>query len=691
MTNIGQKGYGLLALGLSLGVGKTFCIPAPVPISTGSSIVELLRISKAKSLMSVPSILEEISILPDKKGLEALAPLDFIAFGGGLLKTVVGEKLAAGDVRLINHYGTTETGPLAPIFVPKCDYDWRYFRLRKDLDLRVELESSTTDGVQLYSLIMHPFGWDTTFQVQDQLIRNPKNPTRDFNAIGRNDDLILLATGEKVMPHILEASLSESELVAAAIAVGDGQLELSIIVQPSKPLQLDQYDYFKTAIWSLIVEAGDRMDAHARISSIDAIIIVPFDTLLPRSDKGSIMRKIVNKMLQAEIAKAYQRLENSVSNGYFYTISLDNLEQDVKFLIQTRLNWRIPAEEWLVNDDLFELGMDSLQAAQLRRFILGSLSNFTNSFPVAERIGRDFVYKNPSVTKIANALRASDEFNEIVLTRQEMIAEFVEQYMVERPELGKKSDEGFVVLLTGTTGSLGAFLLAHLASLPSTARVICLNRPSLNVSSEADPYTQQLNSVEAKGIAIPQSDRLKIEVLQSNAALPSLGLEDAKYSQLCGQITHILHSAWPMDFKMQLSSFSTQFAILRNILHLSRDVHILRPLVKPRLLFVSSLAVVGQYSPYHGGLIPEVPINDVKFTNSIGYAEAKLVCEKILQKAALDYATQIEVSYVRVGQISGAKGSGFWNTKEHLAALIKSSQELGSLPILEGVSLNGYK
>lgn len=35
--------------------------------------------------------------------------------------------------------------------------------------------------------------------------------------------------------------------------------------------------------------------------------------------------------------------------------------------------------------------------------------------------------------------------------------------------------------------------------------------------------------------------------------------------------------------------------------------------------------------------------------------------------------------------MSGSKASGFWNTDEHLAALIKSSVANNTLPALEGV------
>lgn len=79
-------------------------------------------------------------------------------------------------------------------------------------------------------------------------------------------------------------------------------------------------------------------------------------------------------------------------------------------------------------------------------------------------------------------------------------------------------------------------------------------------------------------------------------------------------------------------------------------------------------------------------MEDESCTNDIGYANAKLVCERILEKAARDHAAGFDVSYVRIGQSSGSKKSGSWNTDEHIAALLKSAQAVGSLPYLKGVS-----
>ena len=127
----------------------------------------------------------------------------------------------------------------------------------------------------------------------------------DFNVVSRMDSVIVLATGEKVQPMILELMLSEYSLVSLAVAFGDGRFQLGVILQPSHAASIDSVDEFKASIWPTVLEANELMDAHARIASIDAIIVVPCSVTLPRSDKGSLLRRKLYSMLNEEIEQAY--------------------------------------------------------------------------------------------------------------------------------------------------------------------------------------------------------------------------------------------------------------------------------------------------------------------------------------------------------------------------------------------------
>lgn len=648
--------------------------------------------------MTVPSILEEV--IDHAAGVHTLAQLDFVAFGGGSLKPAVGHGLAAAGVNLLNHFGTTESGPLAPIFIPGSDYEWQYFRLRRDIKLRIEPSSTSNGGDQHFKLTTYPPGWDKPFEIQDQFVTNPRNPMVDFNPIGRMDSVIVLATGEKVQPMILELMLSEHSLVSGAVAFGDGRFQLGVIVQASHAASSDSIDEFKTSIWPTVLEANELMDAHARIASKDAIIVVSSTVTLPRSDKGSLLRRELYSMLNGEIEQSYQQLESSglPKKGQFVLDRNRDVAQQLKDLIQNALpKWNVPSQYWTISNDLFELGMDSLQAVELRRLLLPSIES-------AKSIPRDFVYRHPSVLELAEAIETVNRKQDLAQSldvRQKMVDDFVEQYSLraQQPDSTprqpmtqkQRPEENFVILLTGSTGSLGCHLVARLANLPVVKEVICLIRPA--VGRDQAPNIRQDEALRDKLLLSPEI-RQKVTTIQATLSIPHLGLGLETYKSLLPRVTHLVQNAWPMDFNRRLSSFQSQFQAVQNLLRLALDAsdcdgsaHCMSMRYRVKFVFISSIAVVGEYAgASQGGFtIPGTTISDVINTNRIGYAEAKLVCERIVQRAGDDFPTNFEAGSIRMGQISGSAESGFWNTDEHIAALLKSSVAINALPALEGV------
>ena len=639
--------------------------------------------------------------MDDAVGVQTLAKLDFVAFGGGNMKPTVGHGLASAGVNLLNHFGTTESGPLAPIFVPSPDYEWQYFRMRRDIKLGIEPDSTSNDGDQHFKITTYPPGWDKPFEIQDRFVTSSRNPMVDFNAIGRMDSVIVLATGEKVQPRIIETMLSEHSLVKAAIAFGDGHFQLGVIVQPSNATSSDSFEEFKTSVWPTVLEANELMDAHARIASKDAIIVVPYTVTLPRSDKGSLLRRELYAMLDGEIEHAYEQLESSthLRDGQSVLNRNGDIKQQLKDLIQNALpKWNVPAQDWTISNDLFELGMDSLQAVELRRLLLPSIES-------AKAIPRDFVYRHPSVLELAEAIGAvhhKQDLAQPVHVRQKMVDGFVEQYSLrtQQPDSTARQamtqnqgkEESCIVLLTGSTGSLGCHLVAYLANLPIVKEVVCLIRPA--AGRDQDPSNKQDEALRDRLIFLSPKVRPKITTIQATLSLPQLGLTSETYNSLRQRVTHLLHNAWPMNFNRRLSSFQSQFQAVRNLLRLAldagdcdRSTHCVTLRNRVRFVFVSSIAVVGEYPDISkdSSPIPEMNISNVMYTNQIGYAEAKLVCERIVERAQDDFPTNLEAGSVRIGQMSGSKESGFWNTDEHIAALLKSSVANSALPALEGV------
>lgn len=635
----------------------------------------LLHSYSAKSFTTVPYILEEISKLQNEEGTAHLTALQYVACGGGPLNVAIGDHLVEKGIKLLNHFGSTETGPLGPFMVPSKGYDWHYWPLRSDLNVNVEPSGiDQVDGHQLYQLSVTPFGWNEPFVLQDRFEKDTQSQTPAFRAVGRQDDLIILVNGLKVQPKILESTVSTSSLVSAALVFGDGQFEIGLLLEPAQPMK--DIQQFKRAIWPLVQEACQQMDRHARISSMESLVVLGPGESLPRSDKGSVLRKEAYRQYEKKISQIYN--ETSVEEGSA-TVSkpnVDCLEDSLTAMIRAEL--QIP-QSLGPDEDFFEWGVNSLQVVRIQRGII-SIVKQSPGLLSKSKVTADFVYRHPTINKLCAALKK--DTLPTINKEDGLVDEYVSRFSL--PREGRKH----TVLLTGSSGSLGSYILSHLVSLPQVAEVVCFIRNSSDYNTEtASLVDHTIEAAEKKGAAIPSVLQTKVAVVKGGLSAPRFGLPSDIYEGLCSKVTHILHAAWPVDFQRSLESFESQFRFLQNLLQLARDAHTRQPVVKPRLLFVSSIAVVGEYPTVHGNrTVPEQAIADSRCTSSLGYGKAKFVCERILAKAAEDWPSEMEVSYVRTGQLSGSEGSGYWNPKEHFPALVKMSHEAGVFPRLHGVS-----
>lgn len=275
-----------------------------------------------------------------------------------------------------------------------------------------------------------------------------------------------------------------------------------------------------------------------------------------------------------------------------------------------------------------------------------------------------------------------------VAARQAVIDAYIEKHIraFSISPLSQKIDhsytsDSFCVLVTGATGSLGSHLVAHLSSLSDVQTVICLNR-----HSRKDPTVRQREAFESKGILLNSESLSKIRVLGTDTAKPRLGLPDSHYADLLHSVTHIVHNAWMMSVTRPIKGFESQFKTMANLIELASEVSSIRSEgFRVGFQFISSTATVGCYTLRSGQTrIPEEPVTARSLFPS-GYAEAKLVCERMLDETLHKHPNRFRPMVARIGQIAGSQASGHCNPAENIPFLIKSSQTLRKLPDLEGV------
>lgn len=649
------------------------------------------------------------------------------------MKPAVAEQLSNFGVKLLNHFGATELGPLAPIANPGSDYDWRYLRVRRDVPLRiVPVDVEDRSEAHEYKLVGESMNAGADWTLPDRLALRP-GFSRDICILSRNDDVIVLSNGEKVMPQTLELALSAVPGVRTALAFGNGQFEIGTLIEQADASQerekdgasgtTDTVEELRKRIWNEILVVNPALDAHARVLTAGAICILPAGTRLPRSDKGSVMRKEAYHIFEEEISAVYQLLESSFDSGSAGSTNLEtgDLPGTLKRLVKEYLP-HVPALN--DKDDVFELGLDSLCAARLQRQIDKLVTQTTGS--KAARSFNRFVYKYSTIGSMSAQLQLilDGKFSEVPgdndaagsspgLSQQ--LLEEISRTLQVVPGSGE-AGPGAVVLLTGSSGSIGSHLLALLMRNAEVERVVCLDRPlrrdgdlghqsrarlsNESITTDLDQWQRQKEAFSRHGIEeFDAALWSKVTALATTTREDNLGLSELQYQGLLHSVTHVIHNAWPMDFNRSVSSFTGQFTALRNLLRLAIDARGAASSSRQmptRFVFNSSIAVLANYAEFMGiqrdGVTDEpvealeAPVDDPRVASPMGYAQAKWVCEKLTEEAARLHPTRIDASIIRIGQVTGSTRGGAWSTSEHVPALLKTIKNLGSAPNIEGVS-----
>ncbi|EMR88534.1 putative nrps-like enzyme protein [Botrytis cinerea BcDW1] len=135
-----------------------------------------------------------------------------------------------------------------------------------------------------------------------------------------------------------------------------------------------------------------------------------------------------------------------------------------------------------MNEDIFAWGMDSLQALTVVRKLRHGLG--------IASITSSTLYTNPSIARLASTAvkiltdeKSIDSQQITGQLRDSMLKEFrsrIDSLLLPSPTSHRKVDTNHeIVILTGSTGTLGSYILGSLLLTPGVAHIYCLNRSSL--------------------------------------------------------------------------------------------------------------------------------------------------------------------------------------------------------------------
>lgn len=423
---------------------------------------------------------------------------------------------------------------------------------RTDLGLRfVPME----EGGDLYTLVGRAAGWTVDYIVQDLLQINPHS-SKQFKILGRADDLLVLATGEKIRPTTMELTIAEHPDIKDALAFGEGQTSLGLLIELKAGSgwdinNPDSLEALRVSIDPYLEKANSFVDAHGKV--IREMLIFTHqesERRFLRADKGSVTKKANLALFEKDIKEAYERADMLGASP----LPLPSVEHGAAALlaaVRNHVKTVAPsASSYFENDDtdFFEAGMDSLQATRLRRAILNGL-RVTLGLPTpVTDLDPDFIFENSSTLKLYNAIKDVMEGNYTTdedkgARRIRAMEDMVDKYHQElasysgiaaearerRRANSGEYDDRKVVLLTGSTGSLGCFLLARIASDETVKKVYCLNRATPGV----DVRKRQISLMKKRGTQLENKYWDKVEILESEPSKADLGVGEAKYNEVC--------------------------------------------------------------------------------------------------------------------------------------------------------------
>lgn len=156
------------------------------------------------------------------------------------------------------------------------------------------------------------------------------------------------------------------------------------------------------------------------------------------------------------------------------------------------------------------------------------------AFPTAASLGK---FISESVTGITAATENIDQ-------RARQLVALVEQYTEHFPQHDGTDPlpEKEIILVTGTTGSLGINALKTLVSLGSVQRIYAFNRTG---KSGGKPRDRHLSATRLQGIDDSLLDSPKIVYLEGDITLVNLGLTDDVIQELTDTLTSVLHLGEP--------------------------------------------------------------------------------------------------------------------------------------------------
>ena len=658
--------------------------PLSGALLSGTGLAEALQKTTIDAALAVPSIVRDLA-----QDMELLSrcsrDLQIILYCGGDLPQPIGD-VVASKIRLLNQFGASELG-LTPnlLSLKNRDHtDWKYAHFHPDLGLELRPHD---DGVyELYAVrdpkkhTIQPtftvFPDTQEYASRDLFVRHPCKDKADLWCWhARADDIIVFLNGEKSNPISAEQHItSHNNDIAAALVLGAQRFQAALFIEPTMGTEVGSpaaRAAFIERIWPTVEAANRDAPAHARLMKTHVLFTQPGKPML-RAGKGTVQRSGTLKRYENEINALYRDADS-------LSIQADDKSRDSRGMLDEKAipesvrQSVLSATGWTSLDesaDFFGLGMDSLQALVVVRRLRQEL--YMPEFALSH------VYTNPSIPALTATVLQLLKHRHISRHTQDQARTKERKDMIEHYKRAidhqilpnakaKLRSENTIVTLTGSTGTLGSYILEALLRHTTVGHIYCLNRADNGSSVQA-----QRN--ETNGLQCPLTES-RVSFLKSDLSQPNLGMTKDQYEEVVSKTTLFIHNAWSVNFNLSLSSFTAQLdGLVRLLTTLNNSASLVR------FFYISSISSLMSSSP-NAEMISEQPFTSDETPGPNGYADSKYAAEQIIEHAAQRMSPSASLAFARVGQVAGAANhAGMWNKAEWFPSLIISSLQIGALP-----------
>jgi thioester reductase-like protein len=477
----------------------------------------------------------------------------------------------------------------------------------------------------------------------------------------------------------METIIQSHPAVNGAVIAGVERFQSSLLVETKEPPKDDtEREKLLEEIWPTVEKANKESPSHGRLHR-DMVLFTNVDRPMPRAGKGTVIRQATLDLYATEIEVLYRTSGANTTSGCG-SGQYSSVKDAARSIVSRTAS--IDLAEVPADANLFELGLDSLQVTAIvketNKYLMGLGKPAAMSAPL--------VYRHPSLEALVSVFEALCEGKEVPEraseTDEERMQTLYDLHTADLPMNGRAPEPQepgkACVLLTGSTGSLGSYILDSLIARDDVARIYCLNRGT-------NSFERQQKSQAAKGLApLPVGKVRCIDAADLSRAY--LGLPVQEYKRLLNEVTLVVHNAWQVDFNLPLASFTGHVGAVRRLVDLAAHSRL-----GVSVLFVSSVGAVAEWATNNTSsnaaaptLVPEVVVEDWRASQRSGYGQAKLVAERILDAVA--QTAGVPAAICRAGQVAGPSmpgpggSSSSWPRQEWVPSLVASSKHLGLLP-----------